>query len=217
MLTLVENIDLIEDVSKYDVILVGTNTYHTMGNGFQKKIRVNYPQTYKLNVSTKYGDINKLGTRVTTSSNYSPIFSLCFITNGYNFRPDINPDYLDYEALEKCIRTANIEFSGMNVATTIIGCSKFDGNGDRDRVLEILNKNTDKLNLYVYDYNQLESNVEYAIRYLNVVKNESYDREKKKELILKMIEEDSKLDTLDNSTKRMKRIKSDVKALLNKK
>lgn len=216
MLTLVENIDLIEDITKYDVILVGTNTYHAMGNGFQKKVRVNYPNTYKLNTSTKYGDINKLGTRVTTSDS-SPIFSLCFITHGYNFRPDINPDYLDYEALEKCVKTANIEFSGLKVATTFIGCSKFDGNGDKEKVLDILNNNSNNINLYVYDYNQLETNVEHVIRYLNVVKNESYDKEKKTELILEMIESDSKLETLDNSIKRMKRIKSDVKALLNKK
>lgn len=216
MLTLVKDIDLIEDVTKYDVILVGTNTYHTMGNGFQKKVRVNYPDTYKLNVSTKYGDKNKLGSRLTTS-NSSPIFSLCFITHGYNFRPDINPDYLDYEALEKCIKSANSEFSGLNVATTIIGCSKFDGNGDREKVLDILNKNSNNINLYVYDYNQLETNVEYAIRYLNVVNNKSYNKQKKTELILEMIESDSKLETLENSKKRMKRIKSEVKALLNKK
>lgn len=216
MLTLVKDIDLIEDVTKYDVILVGTNTYHTMGNGFQKKIRVNYPETYKLNLSTKYGDKNKLGSRLNTI-NSNPIFSLCFITHGYNFRPDINPDYLDYEALEKCIKSANSEFSGLNVATTAIGCSKFDGNGDREKVLDILNKNSNNINLYIYDYNQLETNIEYAIRYLNVVNNKSYDKQKKTELILEMIESDSKLETLDNSIKRMKRIKSEVKALLNKK
>jgi len=213
MVKVVKEIDLIDHIKDYDVILVGTNTYHAMGDGFQRKIRTRYPHTYKLNISTKYGDINKIGSRISTDG--TPIFSLCFITHGYNFRPDLNPDYLNYEALENCIKTANIEFSGLNVATTMIGSSKYDGNGDKDRIMEILNKNSDKINLFVYDYVQIGGNIECMIRYSNIVNNESYDKNKKIELVKKAKEEDKKLSTLDNNIKRFERMKSDVKTLLN--
>jgi len=213
MVNVIKEIDLIDHVKDYDVILVGVNTYHTMGNGFQRKVRLKYPLTYKLNTSTKYGDINKIGNRVNT--NGTPIFSLCFITHSYNFRPDLTPDYLNYEALENCIKTANVEFSGLNVATTMIGCSNFDGNGDKDKVMEILNKNSDKINLFVYDYVQMKSNVEDMIRYSSIMNNESYDKKMKKGLIKKFKEEDKKLNPIDNTKMRLVKIKENVKALLN--
>lgn len=214
MITIIENIDLINEIDKYDVILVGTNIYHVMGNGFQRKVRVKYPDTYKLNITTKYGDINKLSKRVSTTG--KPIFSLCFIVSDYNSRPDLRPDYLNYEALEKCIKTANVEYSGLRVATTMIGCSKFDGNGNKERVMDILKNNSDRIDLFVYDYTQLKMEIEVVIKYLNIVKNESYDKEKKTQLINEIIEESNKSDSLGNPTTRLKRIKEEVKNLLNK-
>lgn len=214
MVTFIKDIDLIDDIDKYDVILVGTNTYHVMGNGFQRKVRVKYPTTYYLNTTTKYADKNKLGTRVSTIG--EPIFSLCFITHGYNFRPDLTPDYLDYKALESCIKSANDEYINLKVATTMIGCSKFDGNGNVERVLEILHNNTSNIDLYVYDYVQLDRYVESVIKYSNIVKNENYDRDKKIELLKKKIEEDGKLYSIGGPTNRMDKIKEDIKSLLKK-
>lgn len=211
MIELIKNIDLIDDIEKYDVILVGTNTYHTMGNGFQKKIRVKYPETYELNLTTKYGDKKKIGTRVTTKK--TPKISLCFIVNGYNFRPDLVKDYLDYDGLENCIKTANIEFSGLNVATTFIGCSKFDGNGDKDRVLKILEDNSDRINLFVYDYEQLSRDTESATRYLNIVRNESYDRKTKYDLLKNLPSENT---SIENNEIRLKKIKKEITDLLKK-
>jgi hypothetical protein len=213
MVKIIKDIDLIDHINDYDVILVGINTYHAMGNGFPRKVRLKYPPTYTLNTSTKYGDINKIGNRISTTG--TPIFSLCFITHSYNFRPDLHPDYLNYDALENCIKTANIEFSGLNVATTMLGCSKFDGNGDKDRVMEILNRNSDKINLFVYDYVQMKGKIENAIRHLSIINNESYDKKKKDELIKEAKEEDKKLNSMDNINKRLERIKDEVKALLN--
>jgi len=209
MLTIIKDIDLITKIKDYDVILVGTNTYHTMGNGFQMKVRVKYPDTYKMNITTKYGDKSKIGTRITNNS--TPKFSLCFITNSYNFRPDLSPDYLDYDGLEKCIKTANIEFSGLNVATTMIGGSKFDGNGDRDKILGILNKYSDRMNLFVYDYEQLKCDTESAIEYLKIVNNENYDRKKKLELLSNINNNNS---SMNINVKKLKKIKEDIKTLL---
>jgi hypothetical protein len=216
MLTIVKDVDLINDIEKYDIILVGTNTYQIMGNGFQKKVRMKYPETYKLNLTTKYGDKSKVGTRVTTSTDNKPRFSLCFVTNGCNFRPDLSPDYLDYQGLEKCLKTANNEFQNLNVATTVIGCSKWDGNGDRDKVLKLISNNCNKINLFVYDYEQLERNIENAIRYNKIVDSKDLTSEQKHELLLKNIEQDKKLASFDNPIKRTERIKNDTRDLLKK-
>lgn len=210
--TIIKDIDLINDTDKFDIILVGTNTYHTMGNGFQRKIRLKYSDSYHLNLTTRYGDKKKLGT--TISTNGTPRICLCFITNGYNFRPDLTPDYLDYDALEKCLKWANIEFSGLRVATTLIGGSKFDGNGEKNRILDIISSNSDKMDLYLYDYEQIDWNIEKSVEYLSIVRNKNYDRRKKIEMLKNIPDENS---PIENAEKRLKRIKKEVKDLLNKK
>ena len=214
MIKIIENTDLINDIINYDVILIGTNIFQVMGNGFQRKIRTKYPEVYQLNMSTKYGDDSKLGKIIST--NTRPIFTLCFIIKDYNARPDLRHDYLNYEALKKCIKTVNAKYSGLKVATTMIGCSDFDGNGDRQKVLDILKENSNDIDLFIYDYTQLKREVESAIRYLNIVNNEKNDKEKKMELINKIKEEDKELYSLENPTTRFKRIKDEIKILLQK-
>lgn len=209
-MTIIEGIDLIERIDQYDVILVGTNTYHVMGNGFQKKIRYNYPFVYNLNLTTKYADKNKMGQILCTET--KPRFCLCFIVNGYNFRPDLTPDYLDYDALEKCIKKANIEFSGLNVATTLIGCSKYDGNGNRDKVLEIILNNSNDMNLFVYDYEQIDNRSEKLMKRMKINANKDCDK-KTKLAMYKTLDSNT---PMDNIEKRMKKIKEEVKSLLNK-
>lgn len=212
MIEIIKDIDLIDEFEKYDVILIGTNLYHAMSNGFQRKIKFKVPDTYQLNLSTKYGDIKKLGTIVYT--NYKPIFVLCFITKGYNFRPDLQPDYLEYEELEKCIKEVNIKFKGLNIATTMIGCSNFDGNGNIEKVRNILDDNTKDINLFIYDYEQIRYQVETTINYLNIVKNKNYDKKMKMEIFNSIEDKDSPIENLD---KRIKRIKKEIKDILVKK
>jgi hypothetical protein len=193
---LIKDIDLINDAEKYDVILVGTNTYCTMSNGFQGKVRRKYHFVYEMNCKTKYGDINKLGTRITTK-NTSPIFSLCFISKGYNFIPKLKPEFIDYNALENCIKTANVEFSGLRVATTIMGITEFDGNGDRDKILKILEDNSDRMDLHVYDYIQYNSRIERTKEFNKNHELCAKNPEVSKAIVEKQIEERSKLTTFD--------------------
>ena len=214
MVTIIEGIDLDKDIEKYDAILVGTNSYCVMGSGIQAKIRKKYPFVYDLNLSTKYGDKSKLGCRVTTKGTI-PLFSLCFIVYGYNFRPDIVNDYLDYSALEKCIKTANNEFSGLNVATTFIGCSKFDGNGDKDKVMKILNENTDKINLFVYDYEQYSRPIERSINY-GILKKKYSDKDEFYSALTEQKNETIGLLQFEEIKGRKKRLKKEIIELLKK-
>lgn len=165
--------DLIFETDNYDVILVGTSIYNMLTQGFQSKMAQKYPDIVTMNNSTPYADRRKYGKRATLPG--EPIISLMYIC-GY---PHSKRDFLNYEALETCLQTANQEFKGKNVATTLLGTSLFDGNGDKDRCMKIIEDNTPDLNLSVYDYLQLNRRVEIAqqLSKFNVyAKNKEWDK-----------------------------------------
>ncbi len=147
--------DIYDHFDEYDVILIGTNLYCTMSNGIQLKVMLNYPYVFNKNLETKYGDLEKLGTILECTNENEPTFCLCFITKGYNFRPDLQSDYLSYEALEKCLRLVNIKYKGMRVACPMLGNSRFDGNGDKGRIMNIFEESISDVDLTIYDYHQL--------------------------------------------------------------
>lgn len=169
---IISNRDLIWDTDKYDVILVGTSIYCMLTNGFQSKMKYKYPFIEEINNKTNYGDYRKLGTRVTIKKDDSPIISLMYIC-GY---PNKNKEYLDYNALEACLRTAEAEFRNKKIATTIIGCSLFDGNGKRDKCIDLINKIFKEI--YVYDYIQLNRKDEIQLQKDKIlsVKHTNYDK-----------------------------------------
>lgn len=141
--------------NEYDAYLVGTNTYMAMSQGFQHAVSRDYPFVHHANMKTKYGDPAKVGTILECTQEGEPTFILMFISLGYNFRPKFQPDYLSYEGVEKCFTTLNALYKGKKFATTMIGCYKADGNGDRDKVLEILNKTCKDIEVTIFEYQQL--------------------------------------------------------------
>ena len=142
---------LIEDIFEYDLIIVGTGIYNTLGNGFQYDIKINFPNVNKIIKETPYGDKRKLGT--VTIVNDKPIFCLGFIHKG-GFRKDLQTEYLDYNALTNVLSLIDENFKNKKIATTLIGSSKFDGNGDKDKILGIFQQLSDKNMYYLYDYEQ---------------------------------------------------------------
>lgn len=154
------NDDLYNHIGEYDVILVGTNLYCTMSQGFQLKVMLNYPYVQEENMKTKYGDMKKLGTIQECKEDGEQTFCLCFITVGYNFRPDLQKDYLSYDALENCLKLINVQYKGEKVACALLGSSRFDGNGDIDRIKDIFEKCTKNIDLTVYLYEQLSRSEE---------------------------------------------------------
>ena len=178
MITFIKDQDLIYDTEKYDVILVGTSIYCDLKNGFQSKMRYKYPFLQEGTDKTPYADLRKLGTRLTFYDN-KPIISLLYISK---YCTKKKPG-IQYDALEKCLSSANAEFAGKRVATTIIGHSIYEGGGDRDKCLEIIEKCTDKLDLTIYDYFQRKKSGE-KFEYFKYVKSFAHkDKEKYKELL----------------------------------
>lgn len=166
--------DLIWDVDKYDVILVGTSIYNLLTQGFQSKISVKYPQLVVANNSTPYADKRKYGKRINVEIENGPIVSLLYIC-GY---PHSKRDYLNYDAMENCLATSEVEFSGKKVATTFMGTSLFDGNGNKEKCFVLLDKYSKRMDLTVYDYLQLNRRVEIAqvLRKWNPLKKTSPDK-----------------------------------------
>lgn len=176
-MNIVKDKDLIFDTEKYDAILVGTSISCMLTNGFQSKIRFKYPYIDEMNNTTKYNDKKKLGTRLTDTIHGKPYISLLYISK----YPNRNRVTLDYEALENCLLTANAEFKGYKVATTVIGSSIFDGNGDKEQIMNIIANSTKDIDLYVYDYVQIDrvKEIEYQKNKLNRLKAidmEKYNR-----------------------------------------
>jgi hypothetical protein len=173
MINIIKDVDIYDHFSEYDAILIGTNLYCTMSQGVQLKVMLNYPYAYNKNLETKYGDKDKLGTVLECKSEGEPTFCLCFITKGYNFRPDLESDYLSYEALEKCLNLVNILYKGKNIACPLLGSSRFDGNGNEEKIYEIFNKTLTDVNVTIFDYFQksrAEENKEVRERELAVKK-----------------------------------------------
>ena len=148
MLKIIKDKDPIWETDKFDVILIGTSIYNQLNGGFQSKIKYKYPIVDEKNRETKYADFSKLGTRITI--NDTPTISLMYIC-GY---PRPNIDTVDYDSLTKCLLTANAEFRGKKVMATILGSSQFDGNGDKNKCLKIIEDSTKDLDITLYDYEQ---------------------------------------------------------------
>lgn len=167
--TIIKDTEPIYETEKYDVVLVGTSTHNDLRGNFQAKIGNKYPIVEKVNNKTPYGDLRKLGKRVTIDDN-TPIISLMYICT----YPSRKKDFIDYDALEKCLRTANAEFKGKKVMSTIIGSSNFDGKGDRKKCLKIIKECTKDLDLYLYDYEQITIKEE-------ILRQEEYIKQLRKE------------------------------------
>lgn len=150
-ITFVHDKPLIEDIFNYDIIIVGTGVHNALGNGFQYDVKINFPLVEYVVKQTPYADPRKMGT--VSVINETPIFCVGFIHQG-GYRKDLTPDYLNYDAVRDVLHLVDTNFEGKKIATTLIGCSLFDGNGDKNQVLEIFNGLSDNNEYFIYDYEQ---------------------------------------------------------------
>lgn len=177
MVTIIKNREPIYDTEDFDVVLMGVSTHNMLMGNFQGKMGVKYPIVEEVNNNTPYGDLRKLGKRITIDDIGKPIISLMYICT----YPSIKKCFLDYGALENCLRTANTEFKGKKVLTTVLGSTRFDGRGNKRKCMNIIRECTNGLNVYIYDYEQISINEELKrqLKYFKGIK-EKYKGNKEK-------------------------------------
>lgn len=186
MVTIIKDKEAIYDTEQYDVVLMGLSTHNIFMGNFQGKMAVKYPIVEKVNDSTPYGDIRKLGKCITIHDN-TPIISLMYICT-YPSRKD---NFIDYEGLRKCLETANNDFKGKKVMTTLLGTTKFDGKGDREKCLKIIEETTKDLDLYIYDFEQItiKEEMKRQNRYFAKIKEQIKGNKEQLEKVKQMMEE----------------------------
>ena len=186
MVTIIKDKEAIYDTEQYDVVLMGLSTHNIFMGSFQGKMAVKYPIVEKVNDSTPYGDIRKLGKCITIHDN-APIISLMYICT-YPSRKD---NFIDYEGLRKCLETANNDFKGKKVMTTLLGSTKFDGKGDREKCLKIIEETTKDLDLYIYDFEQItiKEEMKRQNRYFAKIKEQIKGNKEQLEKVKQMMEE----------------------------
>lgn len=152
MVRIVDNVSPLDYISNYDIILCGTNCYQTMRNGFQGDISNKFPFIKEENYKTKYADPDKLGT-ILECKNENVTIILMFITFGYNFH-NTEKEYIDYGALQRCLNLINLLYPNTKICSNFIGLSKFDGNGDKEKLLRIMELECKNVTLDLFNYPQ---------------------------------------------------------------
>lgn len=150
-INIIHNKHLIEDIFDYDVIVLGTGIHNALGNGFQYDVKINFPIVEETVKKTPYADSRKLGT--VTVINGKPVFCVGFIHKG-GYRKDLTPDYLNYDSLKNVLSLIDENFENKRIACPLIGCSKYDGNGDENAVLTLFKALSDRNEYFIYDYEQ---------------------------------------------------------------
>lgn len=178
MVTIKENINILDEINEYEVILIGTNVYNTLSGGVQREVSLKYPYVQEKNLSTLYGDVKKMGTILECHEEGNPLIVLLYITKGYGFQTHKEFDYLSYESLEQCLQLVNVLYKGKKIATTFLGATRFDGNGNKDQILEIFNKVLTNVDVTIYDYKQLSAQEVGRIAYEKFLKLSPEERKK---------------------------------------
>lgn len=147
MVTLIHDIQPITETDRFDAVMLATTIYGELENGFQKEIAEKYPYVNEANIKQPYGDLRRLGTRLTIHKGSDPTITLlytCCAKGQFKYA-------LDMDAYIHSLKTANNEFKGMRVLSPIIGATKWDGRLSVKEALDILEENTSDMNLFIFD------------------------------------------------------------------
>ena len=112
-------------VGQFDVIVHGCNCFHTMGAGIAKQIRTTFPDAYKADLMTKYGDKSKLGTY-----SIAPIYqSDLIVLNAYTqYHFSGSGRKIHYSAIKSVFSAIKSQYSGKRIGYPKIGAGLAGGN-----------------------------------------------------------------------------------------
>ena len=124
--------------SDTDIIVHGCNCWNTMGAGIALQVAKLYPEAYEVDLITKKGDENKLGTYTKWTGKHFYSDKEITIINAYTqfyANPKIKP--LDYNALKKVMIKIKEDFKDKSISMPKIGAGL--AGGDWNKISEIIN------------------------------------------------------------------------------
>lgn len=148
--TIVKDKFLIEDIKKYTIVLVPMSANNSMNSGFAYEIGLNFPPIREKVQTTPYGDRRKFGT-VSVFKDNGITFCICFMHTGGQSK---QVEYVKYDSLADCLDLININFKGKTVASPILGSTKYDGRGDKEKIINIFKEHCTDIDLILYDYEE---------------------------------------------------------------
>ncbi len=183
-----ENSQIINNIftENYDVILFSMGINNTMNKGFPYELSVNFPEIKYNENKQPYCDKRKLGTIYKHHIN-GKIFCSCYVHCG-GYHKNENNEFIEYDKLIECLKKVNEDFKGKKIATYYIGCSEYDGNGDRNKVEDLIKKYLNDCEVYLYINNPLDIKLEIFKKIAELRKeklekkidNEIYSKERSK-------------------------------------
>ena len=148
--TIVKDKFLIEDIKKYTIVLVPMSANNSMNSGFAYEIGLNFPSIREKVQTTPYGDRRKFGT-VSVFKDDGITFCICFMHTGGQSK---QVEYVKYDSLADCLDLININFKGKTVASPILGSTKYDGRGEKEKIINIFKEHCTNIDLILYDYEE---------------------------------------------------------------
>ena len=148
--TIVKDTFLIEDIKKYTIVLVPMSANNSLNSGFAYEIGLNFPPIREKVQTTPYGDRRKFGT-VSVFKDEGITFCICFMHTGGQSK---QAEYVKYDSLADCLDLININFKGKTVASPILGSTKYDGRGDKEKIINIFKEHCTDIDLILYDYEE---------------------------------------------------------------
>lgn len=133
--------------NELDILVHGCNCFNTMGAGIAREVKERIPKAYNIDLTTKKGDISKLGTYSKIETENGLVINA--YTQYYYGRPKKGIDcLLDYTALRSIFVSLNNLYPNSKVGIPFIGCGLAGGNWDK--VKDIINGVTPNLLITLY-------------------------------------------------------------------
>ena len=102
-----ENIFVPFEKKEYDILIHGSNCFHTMSRGIASSIVNRYPEVYKADRQTPFGSSKKLGMYSYADTEYGRIINLY---TQFGFSNHIIQ--VDYDAIRSGFKSINDEYKG---------------------------------------------------------------------------------------------------------
>lgn len=111
----------------FDVIIHGCNCFCTWGKGLAVPMKQNFPDAFKADKATIYGDVGKLGAYSSVYINRDELDLV--VVNAYTqYNYGTNKRHADYNAIEKVFTLIAKDFAGKRIAYPMIGAGLAGGN-----------------------------------------------------------------------------------------